>query len=513
MAFREVAMFEVKEVIRLFGEGVPKKAIARVVGVDPKTVRSYVAAAERLGVAGLLDDEALGRLLLELRLDVVERPHGEAWRRCDEHRDAIKKWLDDGVKLTKVRKLLERRDVLVPYPTLHRFAVEQLGFGRRQHSVRVVDPPAGAELQVDTGFVWRLGGVSKKAFIFTPTLSRYRFIYVIERETTEAAIEACEAAWGFYGGIFKALVPDNTKAIVDVASPTTPRIVEAFLEYAQARGFAVDPARVRRPQDKGRVERTVQFVRDDCFGGEDQILSRDDAQRRAMVWTTTEMGLRVHATTQKRPREHFEGEEKKALSPPPETPWETPSWHDVTVDKTQHVVVDRAFYMLPEKLIGKTLRARRDKQTVRFYDHGVVVKVLPAVARGQRSFDEADIPVHKRAYALRDERFLVEQARQHSPAIGAFAETLCTGQAAWTRMCRVSALLSLVKRFGVNRVDEACRRALDADMHDVDRLRRMVEAPIVDGGAPVARVLPLARHLRPSNTWAQKPITFEGEPK
>jgi hypothetical protein len=93
MAFREVAMFEVKKVIRLFGEGMPKKAIARVVGVDPKTVRSYVAAAERLGLAGLLDDEGLARLLGELRIDIVERPHREAWRRCEEHRDDIKKWV------------------------------------------------------------------------------------------------------------------------------------------------------------------------------------------------------------------------------------------------------------------------------------------------------------------------------------------------------------------------------------------------------------------------------------
>lgn len=116
MAFREVAMFEVKEVIRLFGEGVPKKAIARIVGVDPKTVRSYVAAAEALGLAGLLDDDGLARLLRELRVDVAERPHGEAWRQCDEQRDAIKQWLKDGVKLTKVRKLLELGDVTYKLP-------------------------------------------------------------------------------------------------------------------------------------------------------------------------------------------------------------------------------------------------------------------------------------------------------------------------------------------------------------------------------------------------------------
>lgn len=250
MAFREVGMFEVREVIRLFSEGVPKNVIARVVGVDPKTVRSFEATAEALGLAGVLDDDGLARLLHELRIDVTERPHREAWRRCEKNRDAIEKWLDERVRFIKVRTRLERRKVLVPYPTLHRFAAGELGFGRRRHSVLFVDPPAGAELQVDTGFVWRLGGTRKKAFIFTPTLSRYRFVYVVERETTEAAIEACEAAWAFYGGIFKALVPDNTKAIVDVASSTTPRIVEAFLEYAQARGFAVDPARVPRPQDK-----------------------------------------------------------------------------------------------------------------------------------------------------------------------------------------------------------------------------------------------------------------------
>ena len=512
MAFREVAMFEVKEVIRLHGEGMPKKGIARVVGVDVKTVRSYVAAAAALGVSGLLDDADLARLLGALRGD-VERDHGEAWLRCEEHFDDIKKWLSDGVRLTKVRKLLERRVVVVPYSTLHRFACERLEFGRRRRSVRIADPPPGAEVQLDTGFVWRLNGVSKKAFIFTPTLSRYRFVYVVERETTETAIEACEAAWAFYGGVFKALVPDNMKAIVDVASATSPRIVEAFREYAQARGFGVDPARVRRPQDKGRVERTVQFVRDDCFGGEAQILSREDAQRRAMTWSTTEMGLRVQATTQKRPREHFEGEEKSALLPAPTSPWEPSVWHDVKVDKTQHVIVDRAFYMLPERLVGHTLRACRTKQTVRFYERGVVVKVLATAARGQRAFDEADIPPHKKAYALRDEGFLLEQARQQSVVVGAFAEKLCNGPAMWLRMRRVAAVLSLVKRFGVVRVDAAARRALDAEMHDVDRLRRMIEQPVVDDSRPVARVLPIARHLRPPNTWAMtKPTQPEGDP-
>jgi hypothetical protein len=68
---------------------------------------------------------------------------------------------------------------------------------------------------------------------------------------------AIEAAWAFFGGVFKVLIPDNTHAIVATADPPTPRMTPAFLEYAQACGFHIDPARVRRPC------RTVLVIRTD----------------------------------------------------------------------------------------------------------------------------------------------------------------------------------------------------------------------------------------------------------
>jgi hypothetical protein len=75
----------------------------------------------------------------------------------------------------------------VPYSTLHRFAVQELGFGRKAATVPVADGEPGHELQVDTGWVLSLEpddtGVRrrKKAFIFTPNVSRYRFVYPIEQ--------------------------------------------------------------------------------------------------------------------------------------------------------------------------------------------------------------------------------------------------------------------------------------------------------------------------------------------
>ena len=70
----------------------------------------------------------------------------------------------------------------------------------------------------------------------------------------------------------------------------------------------IDPARVRSPQDKPRVERQVQFVRGSFFAGE-SFIDLADAQRRAETWCRERAGLRVHGTTQQRPAEVFAAEE------------------------------------------------------------------------------------------------------------------------------------------------------------------------------------------------------------
>jgi len=79
--------------------------------------------------------------------------------------------------------------------------------------------------------------------------------------------------------VFSVIIPDNTKAIVDHSDATDPTINRMFLEYAQARGFHIDPTRARHPKDKARVERSVSFVRDDCFEGE-RLSSIDEARKR-----------------------------------------------------------------------------------------------------------------------------------------------------------------------------------------------------------------------------------------
>ena len=138
MAYREVTMIEVKEVLRQWLAGVGKKRIAARVGVDPKTVRRYARAAESCGlVAGAgedaLTDEVLSAILATLS-GTPTRAHGEAWQRCKEQHAFIEEKLGTGVRLSKTRRLLLRQGIDIPYSTLHRYAGVELGFGRKHAS-------------------------------------------------------------------------------------------------------------------------------------------------------------------------------------------------------------------------------------------------------------------------------------------------------------------------------------------------------------------------------------------
>jgi len=509
--YREVRMTEVKEVLRLWLARTGKKRIAAQLGIDVKTVRRYARAALAVGVrqgetAPALSDEMIAAVLHRVRA-VPAREHGEAWARCEQARTGIEQWLENDVRLTKCQRLLRRQGVEIPYGTLYRFAVQELGFGGPEVTVPVADGEPGQELQLDTGWMTMLeadvDGTRRrfKAFIFTPNVSRYRFVYPVFRERTEDAIAACEAAWEFYGGVFRVLIPDNTKAIVQTADPLEPLLNEVFLEYAQARGFHIDPARVRRPQDKGRVEKSVRDTRDDCFGGE-HLWTLEQAHERAREWARAEYGMRRHSTTQRLPREHFAAVEAAHLLPAPTPGYDVPTWGEPKVGRDHLAQVVRALYSLPTRWIGTRVRARADRATVRFYFRGELIKTHPRKQRGERSIDPQDFPDEKRPYALRDIAYLQGQATACGPAVGWYAAGLLAGPLPWTRMRRVYALLRLVRRYGEARVEASCTTGLAHRMLNVRRLENMLKQPAPPAPSAPPRPLPPARYLRDPRQYA-----------
>lgn len=298
-------------------------------------------------------------------------------------------------------------------------------------------------------------------------------------QTTEAVISGFEAAWEFFGGVFGVVIPDNLKAVVDQADPTDPRFNQAFVEYAQARGFVIDPARVRKPKDKPRVERTVPFVRNSFFAGE-TFVDLADAQRRAEVWCRERAGMRIHGTTQRRPAEVFAVEEAPRLLPGPISRYDLPIYATAKVHRDHHIEVAKALYSVPGDLIGTRVDVRADTNLVKVFSRGQLVKTHPRQKPGHRVTDPDDLPAEKTVYAMRDLDHLKRLAAGYGPAVGAYAEAVLDHPLPWTKMRQVYALLGLVKRWGAIRVDTACARALEAEAVNVALIGRMLERATED---------------------------------
>jgi hypothetical protein len=485
--FREVRVYEIREVLRLWVRGEGLRSIERLAGMDRKTVRRYVSAAVDAGLERDGGEEQLDDVLLASVCERV-RPHrpegrGAAWGLLAGNHDQLKAWLvDDGLTVVKAGELLARRGTVVPERTLHRYALEVLGVGRsaRGTTVRVADGEPGQELQVDFG---KLGLIDDpdagrrrvvQALIFTAVFSRHCFVWLSFNQTTETVIAGCEAAWAFFGGVFAVLIPDNMSSVIDKANPTDPRFNQCFVEYAQARGFVIDPARVRTPTDKPRVERTVPFVRNSFFAGE-AFIDLADAQRRVEVWCRERAGLRTHGTTQLRPAEHFALEEAPHLLPAPTSRYDVPVYATAKVHRDHHIEVAKALYSIPANLIGARVEVRADRALVRVSYRGAVVKVHPRQGPGGRVTDPADLPAEKTAYAMRDLDHLRRLAAGHGPEIGAYATAILDHPLPWTKMRQVYALLGLVKRWGPDRVEAACARAAEAEAFNVGLIGRMIE--------------------------------------
>ncbi len=527
MTYRELTMMDVKELLRRWAQGHSKRQIARETGTDRATVARYVAVAEQMH---LPRDRALSDTEIhEIAQHVQTRPLSDPstqWTAIAAHREQIVEWLDRKrpLRLSKVHLLLAREHGLeISYATLRRYAMQELGWRKKVPTIRLEDPPAGQEAQVDFGkmgpMLDPIAGRIRMLWVFVVTLSfsRYQFVWPTFAQTTEAVCEGLDRAWWFFGAMSRTIVPDNTKAIVKDPDALNPTLVSAFLDYVQARGLFVDPARIRSPKDKPRVENQVPYVRESWFDGE-TFTDLQEARRSAEAWSREIAGARVHGTTRKVPREQFESVEKAAMLAPPTELFDVPLWLDhAKVHSDHHIQVARALYSVPTPYLHKTVRARADKTTVKIYFGTELIKVHPRKSPGERSTDIQDYPTGKAAYALRSVDALVAKAKSQGAQIGVYAERLLDGPLPWTRMRQAYALLRLCDQYGQERVEAVCQSALAFDVVDVLRITRMLKnaTPPARPASPEGKgklvLLTLPRFARPEEHFETRPTSKRKE--
>jgi transposase len=271
-------MVEVREMVRrwLGGEGV--RAIARATGMDSKTIGAYVRAARAVGVergGAPPTDEQLTTIAATPARGArrTRQPRVPSSRRSGRMRPRFGS--GSGRRCASPRSIAGSAPRGCGCPTaLYRFARTTCDFGRPALTVRVADPPPGEVAETDFGVLgqWPDPTTGRRRRVYgllvTLVFSRYAFLAITLRQDLLAVLDGLEAAWAFFGGVVRRLVVDNLTPAVTRPDRYTPTLNRVFLEYAQYRGFVVDPAVPAHPTGKPRVERGIPYARQDFFRGE-----------------------------------------------------------------------------------------------------------------------------------------------------------------------------------------------------------------------------------------------------
>ena len=219
----------------------------------------------------------------------------------------------------------------------------------------------------------QITNAERPAHIFVAALGASNYTYAEARWTEGLAdwIGAHVNALTAIGGVPKAVVCDNLKAGVTKPSRYEPGINRTYQDLAEHYGFAVLPARVRKPRDKAKVEVAVLIV-------ERFVLARLRNRRffslaelnAAIRECVADLNAKVMRKIGKSRAELLETIDRPALDALPAEPYRYAEWKKCLVAPDYHVEIDKHYYSVPSRLIRETVEARITDTTVEIFHKG-----------------------------------------------------------------------------------------------------------------------------------------------
>jgi transposase len=303
------------------------------------------------------------------------------------------------------------------------------------------------------------------AFLLVLSYSRALWLEFFLDQSLENFLLGHVHAFSDWGGSSRTVLYDNLKSVVlerrGDAIHFHPRLLELSAHYH----FAARPCRPARGNEKGRVERAIQYARGSFFAAR-SFTTLADFNRQALQWRGTIAHQRPWPGDDSRSVAQVFEEEKPHLLPLPAHPFSCDLMRTVHADKTLCVRFDLNDYSVPPQALGRALTLVASPTTVRLLDGS------SAIASHCRSYDRHQLvedPAHRQA--------LLEQKRKAlgSTAGGRLA-TLVPESPAFLRAAfqrgestaRFTAqLLRLLDDYGAAELAAALREALD---HDTPRL-------------------------------------------
>ena len=259
-------MTNYRRILEMHSHGHSQRSIEASVHCSHQTVRSVLDRAQELHITWPVDDDVTNEMLDELLYGKKENsPSSYAVINYEYiHKELSKK----GVTLTLLwQEYCESAyaNGETPYMSTQ-FGDKYRRWARVTKATMRVTHKPGDTMQVDWAggtipYYDSVTGEEYKAYLFVAALPCSSYIYV--EACADMKVEnwlMCHVhAYAYFGGVTRVLVPDNLKTGVTANTRYETRLNQSYQELAEYYGTAIVPARVRKPQDKGLVEKSVGF--------------------------------------------------------------------------------------------------------------------------------------------------------------------------------------------------------------------------------------------------------------
>jgi transposase len=225
-------------------------------------------------------------------------------------------------------------------------------------AVRRYETLPGKQAQMDWGiscYIDEMGHVHKTP-VFTMIMSHSRAKYVefTKRCDLYSLLRCMVNAFEYYGGVPEIVLTDRMKTVIHGMEAGKPIWNSRFEDFAADMGFVPKVCRARRPQTKGKVERLVDYVKDNFLPGR-QFKDLHDLNTQALEWCK-KVDSKTHGTTGKIPLEALS---REPLLPLPDKSFrDTYRWETRKVTREGFVSYDGAKYGVPWQYSGREVRVR-----------------------------------------------------------------------------------------------------------------------------------------------------------
>lgn len=382
-------------------------------------------------------------------------------KKLDKNKEKILFFLEKNLSAVRIHEELIKLGINISYPSVSLY-VRNLR-DKRNICIRFNTAP-GEEAQVDFGYVGLtldFNNKPRKTWVFNMRLSYSRLDYyeVVYDQKVETFIKCHIHAFKYYNGCPKYIKIDNLKAAILVANFYEPIYQNLYQQFAEYYGFKPAPCRVAKPQEKGKTEAGIKYIKNNFFAGR-EFNGPHDLHQQLYIWLEYTCNSRIHGTTKKIPKEVFIEEENQKLIPLPITDFYIPKISKKKVYKDCHIFLENNYYSVPCKYVGEIVEARIYDNLIKiFFQNEQIALHERCFQTGNFITNNSHYPAYKNINSPQYQAMYASKMEQIGDSAKEFFILLLEMQPKhYNRMAQ--GIIALGKTYGAHIVNLACKRAL-----------------------------------------------------